>query len=362
MRFPLYMAPEILRYERYDAKADLWSVGTVLYEMITGRPPFRANNHVELLRKIEAAEDAIKFPRESIVSLEMRGLVRALLKRAPVERVSFENFFTHPVVTSPIPGLVEDDIPKPERLPERLPERRSSRDVRPASRADEPIASPRRHPSRRWPTDDDVHEAGPSSPREPAPRPTDYGDAPRQQSHTGEVTSRLSYSPRQEIGEGLGIRRPQPHSSASAPARPVTYEGRKHRISNASMKQPIRETPSSPLSSRREPCRGQSSGGEAIDEREKAAQDVAFERDYVVVEKKHVEVNAFADELAANRALAGHGVALSPKSGQMMIRRTTQQGIPPLSTGTAPAISSRAVQVAQGASRPLSRTPRFALR
>jgi serine/threonine-protein kinase ULK/ATG1 len=39
---PLYMAPEILRYERYDAKADLWSVGTVLYEMSTGRPPFRA--------------------------------------------------------------------------------------------------------------------------------------------------------------------------------------------------------------------------------------------------------------------------------------------------------------------------------
>src|SRR5690606_19834846 len=41
---PLYMAPEMLRFERYDAKADLWSVGTVLYEMITGRAPFRARN------------------------------------------------------------------------------------------------------------------------------------------------------------------------------------------------------------------------------------------------------------------------------------------------------------------------------
>jgi len=31
---PLYMAPEILMSQRYDAKADLWSVGAILYEMV----------------------------------------------------------------------------------------------------------------------------------------------------------------------------------------------------------------------------------------------------------------------------------------------------------------------------------------
>lgn len=46
------MAPEILRYEKYDAKADLWSVGAVLYEMSVGKPPFRAQNHIDLLRKV----------------------------------------------------------------------------------------------------------------------------------------------------------------------------------------------------------------------------------------------------------------------------------------------------------------------
>jgi len=60
---PLYMAPEILRYEKYDAKADLWSVGAVLYEMAIGKPPFRAMNHIELLKKIEHTK-AIKFPDE----------------------------------------------------------------------------------------------------------------------------------------------------------------------------------------------------------------------------------------------------------------------------------------------------------
>jgi serine/threonine-protein kinase ULK/ATG1 len=82
---------------------------------------------------------------------------------------------------------------------------------------------------------------------------------------------------------------------------------------------------------------------------EKAAQDVAFERDYVVVEKKHVEVNAFADEMAAYPSMGDQRQSLSPKSGQM-VRRATQQGNPASTTGAVPTPQSRAIQVAQ--SRP----------
>lgn len=99
------MAPEILRYEKYDAKADLWSVGAVLFEMSVGRPPFRANNHVELLRRIEKSNDKIVFPDEkerdskssdetSIpVSPDIKALIRALLKRKPSDRMGFDDFF-----------------------------------------------------------------------------------------------------------------------------------------------------------------------------------------------------------------------------------------------------------------------------
>jgi len=31
---PLYMAPEILHFHKYDAKADLWSIGAILYELV----------------------------------------------------------------------------------------------------------------------------------------------------------------------------------------------------------------------------------------------------------------------------------------------------------------------------------------
>lgn len=98
------MAPEILRYEKYDAKADLWSVGAVLFEMSVGRPPFRAQNHVDLLRKIERGEDKIKFPDEkkleegsekvpTKVAPDLKALVRRLLKRNPSERMTFDEFF-----------------------------------------------------------------------------------------------------------------------------------------------------------------------------------------------------------------------------------------------------------------------------
>ncbi|BGP16862.1 Serine/threonine-protein kinase [Rhodosporidiobolus nylandii] len=100
----LYMAPEILRYEKYDAKADLWSVGAVLFEMSVGKPPFRAQNHVDLLRKIERGEDRIKFPDEkrveegsdktpTKVAPDVKALIRRLLKRHPSERMGFEDFF-----------------------------------------------------------------------------------------------------------------------------------------------------------------------------------------------------------------------------------------------------------------------------
>ncbi|KAF8624651.1 hypothetical protein AX17_006982 [Amanita inopinata Kibby_2008] len=105
---PLYMAPEILRYEKYDAKADLWSVGAVLYEMSVGKPPFRAQNHIELLKRIEHTK-SIKFPDEdptsparksggggsedSPVPSDVKKLIRSLLKRNPAERASFDDFF-----------------------------------------------------------------------------------------------------------------------------------------------------------------------------------------------------------------------------------------------------------------------------
>eukprot|EP00798_Chlamydomonas_sp_ICE-L_P022284 gene22284-29361_t len=93
---PLYMAPEILQFHKYDAKADLWSVGTILFELLAGKPPFNGANHLQLLQNIERYE--AKIPDHIAVKLSAPciQLVHQLLRRNPVERISFEEFFVHP--------------------------------------------------------------------------------------------------------------------------------------------------------------------------------------------------------------------------------------------------------------------------
>jgi hypothetical protein len=76
---------------RYDAKADLWSVGTVLFEMIAGRPPFNGENHIELLRNIQ--RKAVRLPPDVRVSKPCVNLLRLLLNRNPLSRAGFKEFF-----------------------------------------------------------------------------------------------------------------------------------------------------------------------------------------------------------------------------------------------------------------------------
>ncbi|KAJ6821828.1 serine/threonine-protein kinase ATG1c-like isoform X1 [Iris pallida] len=91
---PLYMAPEIMRYQKYDAKADLWSVGAILFQLVTGRTPFTGNSQEQLLDNIMKSNE-LRFPTGNIFSHECIDLCRRLLRRNPVERITFDEFFSH---------------------------------------------------------------------------------------------------------------------------------------------------------------------------------------------------------------------------------------------------------------------------
>jgi NIMA (never in mitosis gene a)-related kinase len=49
---PYYASPEVWKDEPYDIKSDIWSLGVVLYEMITLRPPFQADDMAGLFKKV----------------------------------------------------------------------------------------------------------------------------------------------------------------------------------------------------------------------------------------------------------------------------------------------------------------------
>ena len=59
---PYYMAPEILAGKAYDERADLWSVGIILFQMVCGRVPFPAKDEAELRAKVLRGD--FKFPED----------------------------------------------------------------------------------------------------------------------------------------------------------------------------------------------------------------------------------------------------------------------------------------------------------
>ncbi|XP_064373677.1 serine/threonine-protein kinase ULK3 isoform X3 [Dromaius novaehollandiae] len=105
---PLYMAPEMVCCQQYDARVDLWSVGVILYEALFGRPPFASRSFAELEEKIRS-DRVIELPSRPRLSPECRDLLQRLLERDPLKRISFEQFFAHPFVDM-------EHMPSPESL------------------------------------------------------------------------------------------------------------------------------------------------------------------------------------------------------------------------------------------------------
>jgi len=90
---PEYLAPEILQGLKYGKAVDWWSFGTLMYEMLTGLPPFYSQDVQEMYNKI--MNDKLVFPPQ--MSEEAKSLLIALLERNPDKRLQdAKNIKAHP--------------------------------------------------------------------------------------------------------------------------------------------------------------------------------------------------------------------------------------------------------------------------
>jgi len=85
---PAFVAPEILRQERYTSQVDMWSLGVILYTMLCGYPPFVEKNLPALYRTIKRGTVKFDRPYWDNVSDMAKDCVRRLLTVDPQKRLN----------------------------------------------------------------------------------------------------------------------------------------------------------------------------------------------------------------------------------------------------------------------------------
>ena len=92
-----YMAPEIVGSENYDYGVDIWSLGILLYELLYGHSPFRADNTKNIILNIKSHELTYEDKNKNI-SHSCKDLIKKLLNNNPQKRYKIKDILEHPFV------------------------------------------------------------------------------------------------------------------------------------------------------------------------------------------------------------------------------------------------------------------------
>lgn len=87
---PNYIAPEILKRERYSFEVDIWSTGVCLYIMLHGIPPFAASTPNDTFKKIKRGD--LKF--SNLVNRPSKELILRMLDQDPTKRITVDEMYS----------------------------------------------------------------------------------------------------------------------------------------------------------------------------------------------------------------------------------------------------------------------------
>lgn len=107
---PGYVAPEILHGVPYGTKADMWSLGVIVYILLGGYPPFIEQNQRELFKKIKKGQYEFHVEYWGQISSEAKDLISGLLTVNPDKRLSAEDALQDPWMTGSAEVLAGKDL------------------------------------------------------------------------------------------------------------------------------------------------------------------------------------------------------------------------------------------------------------
>ncbi|KAG8192673.1 hypothetical protein JTE90_009701 [Oedothorax gibbosus] len=121
-----YMAPEILTQSGHGKAVDWWSLGALMYDMLTGAPPFQAENRKKTIEKI--LKHKLVFPH--YVTADSRDLIRKLLRRPVNQRLGSGPEDAEAIKRHPFFKTVNwDDVMSRKLKPPYSPDTQSDDDV-----------------------------------------------------------------------------------------------------------------------------------------------------------------------------------------------------------------------------------------
>ena len=103
---PLNMDPRILFGQQYDLSADIWSLGTIVYEMLMGFAPFTGTDPRNLTQNLRVGDYSV--PKAINLSLSCLDFIDKCLKSESTKRIPHDKLLEHPWVAEP---LGADSIP-----------------------------------------------------------------------------------------------------------------------------------------------------------------------------------------------------------------------------------------------------------
>ncbi|XP_047348576.1 cGMP-dependent protein kinase 1-like isoform X1 [Vespa velutina] len=85
---PEYVAPEIILNKGHDRAVDYWALGILTHELLVGKPPFRAADHMTTYNKILKGIEVVGIP--SIINKHANQFIKKLLRHSASERLGYQ--------------------------------------------------------------------------------------------------------------------------------------------------------------------------------------------------------------------------------------------------------------------------------